>query len=67
MPVNHMSTFLPEYEPTIKAATNAGLAAVLTYLAKTDDIEDDAEDPEDPADAARADIGELGLPEAEAR
>lgn len=70
VPVNHMSTFLPEYEPTIKAATNAGLAAVLTYLAKTEDAECDVdgdEDAEDPAEAARADIGELGLPEAEAR
>ena len=73
IPVNHMATFLPEYEPTIKAATNAGLAAVLTYLAKTDaaaeDIEDaeDAEDTEDPADAARADIEQLKLPEAESR
>ena len=34
VPVNHMSTFLPEYEPTIDASTRAGLTAVLTYLAK---------------------------------
>ena len=29
-----MSTFLPEYEPTIDASTRAGLTAALTYLAK---------------------------------
>ena len=34
VPVNHMSTFLPEYEPTIDAATRAGVTAVLSYLAK---------------------------------
>ena len=34
VPVNHMSTFLPEYEPTIDASTRAGLTAALTYLAK---------------------------------
>lgn len=33
VPVNHMPTFLPEYEPTVNAATNAAAAAVLTYLA----------------------------------
>ena len=33
VPVNHMPTFLPEYEPTVYAATNAAAAAVLTYLA----------------------------------
>lgn len=32
VPVNHMSTFLPEYGPTADAATKAGAAAVLTYL-----------------------------------
>ncbi|MGD7000947.1 amidohydrolase [Corynebacterium halotolerans] len=32
VPVNHMSTFLPEYEPTVDAATKAGATAVLTYL-----------------------------------
>lgn len=31
-PVNHMPTFLPDYEPTIRAATEAGLAAALTFL-----------------------------------
>lgn len=34
VPVNHMSTFLPEYGPTIDAATCAGVTAVLSYLAK---------------------------------
>lgn len=34
IPVNHMPTFLPDYAPTVKAATNAGLTAVLTYLAQ---------------------------------
>ena len=34
VPVNHMSTFLPEYEPTIDASTRAGLTAALSYLAK---------------------------------
>lgn len=33
IPVNHQSTFLPDYEPTVDAATKAGAAAVLTYLA----------------------------------
>ncbi|MCT1627533.1 amidohydrolase [Corynebacterium sanguinis] len=33
VPVNHMANFLPEYEPTINAATRAAAAAVLTYLA----------------------------------
>ena len=33
VPVNHMPTFLPEYEPTVHAATHAAAAAVLTYLA----------------------------------
>lgn len=32
VPVNHMPTFLPDYEPTVTAATRAGLTAVLTYL-----------------------------------
>lgn len=32
VPVNHMNTFLPEYEPTVQAATNAAVASVLTYL-----------------------------------
>lgn len=34
VPVNHQSTFLPDYEPTIAATTKAGAAAVLTYLAE---------------------------------
>lgn len=34
VPVNHMPTFLPEYAPTMRSATRAGLAAVLTYLAR---------------------------------
>ena len=34
VPVNHMSTFLPDYEPTVTATTQAGAAAVLSYLAK---------------------------------
>lgn len=34
VPVNHMSTFLPEYEPTIRSASRAAAAAVLTYLAR---------------------------------
>ncbi|MCP1386660.1 amidohydrolase [Corynebacterium sp. TA-R-1] len=32
IPVNHMPTFLPEYEPTIAAATGAAAASVLAYL-----------------------------------
>ena len=32
VPVNHMSTFLPDYEPTVSSATRAAAAAVLTYL-----------------------------------
>lgn len=32
VPVNHMSTFLPDYEPTVDSATKAAAAAVLTYL-----------------------------------
>lgn len=32
VPVNHMSTFLPEYAPTVDAATKAGATAALTYL-----------------------------------
>ena len=32
IPVNHMPTFLPDYEPTIVSATEAGLVAVLGYL-----------------------------------
>ncbi|WP_342319993.1 amidohydrolase [Corynebacterium mayonis] len=33
IPVNHMSTFLPDYEPTIDAANRAAITAVMTYLA----------------------------------
>lgn len=32
IPVNHQSTFLPDYQPTVDAATKAGAAAALTYL-----------------------------------
>ncbi|WIM66921.1 amidohydrolase [Corynebacterium breve] len=32
VPVNHMDTFLPDYELTVDAATHAAAAAVLTYL-----------------------------------
>lgn len=32
VPVNHMSTFLPDYEPTVEATTKAAAAAVLTYV-----------------------------------
>lgn len=32
IPVNHMGSFLPDYEPTMAAATRAAAAAVLTYL-----------------------------------
>ena len=32
VPVNHMSTFLPDYTPTVTATTQAGAAAVLSYL-----------------------------------
>ncbi|MDO5031445.1 amidohydrolase [Corynebacterium sp.] len=31
-PVNHQSTFLPEYTPTMDSATQAAAAAILTYL-----------------------------------
>ena len=31
-PVNHQSTFLPDYAPTVSASTKAATAAVLTYL-----------------------------------
>lgn len=34
VPSNHMSTFLPDFEPTAKSATSAAAAAVLAYLAK---------------------------------
>lgn len=34
VPVNHMSTFIPEYEPTVKAATQAGVVAALSYLGR---------------------------------
>lgn len=32
IPANHMGTFLPDYEPTIRSCTLAGAAAVLSYL-----------------------------------
>ncbi|MBZ8178092.1 amidohydrolase [Corynebacterium poyangense] len=32
VPVNHQSTFLPEYEPTVYATTHAALSAILAYL-----------------------------------
>lgn len=31
-PVNHMGTFLPDYEPSMSATTRAAAAAVLSYL-----------------------------------
>jgi len=31
-PVNHQANFLPDYEPTVKASTQAAHAAVLAYL-----------------------------------
>lgn len=31
-PVNHQDNFLPDYAPTVAAATQAGAAAVLTFL-----------------------------------
>ncbi|MDO5668889.1 MAG: amidohydrolase [Corynebacterium sp.] len=34
VPVNHMNTFLPEYEPTVDATTKAAAAGVLTYLGR---------------------------------
>lgn len=34
IPSNHMSTFLPDFTPTVNASTTAAAAAVLTYLAK---------------------------------
>ncbi|WP_235840580.1 amidohydrolase [Corynebacterium liangguodongii] len=34
IPVNHMATFLPEYEPTIEAANRAAATAVLTFMAR---------------------------------
>lgn len=33
-PVNHQPNFLPDYAPTVDAATRAGAAAALTYLRK---------------------------------
>lgn len=32
VPVNHMSTFLPDFVPTVRACNLAALGAVLTYL-----------------------------------
>lgn len=32
IPANHMGTFIPDYDPTMNAATKAGATAVLTYL-----------------------------------
>ncbi|APT92279.1 metal-dependent amidase/aminoacylase/carboxypeptidase [Corynebacterium phocae] len=34
-PVNHQADFLPDYEPTVRASTLAGAAAVLTFLRPT--------------------------------
>lgn len=34
VPVNHMPTFLPDYEPTVRSATGAAIAAALSYLGK---------------------------------
>lgn len=33
-PVNHQATFLPDYEPTMRSATRAGAAAVLSFLGR---------------------------------
>ena len=33
-PVNHQADFLPDYAPTVAAATQAGLTAVLAYLGR---------------------------------
>ncbi|AKE41507.1 Metal-dependentamidase/aminoacylase/carboxypeptidase [Corynebacterium kutscheri] len=33
IPTNHSGDFLPDYQPTVTACTQAALAAVLTYLA----------------------------------
>lgn len=34
IPVNHMATFLPDYEPTLEACAKATVVAVMTYLRK---------------------------------
>ncbi|WP_407926290.1 amidohydrolase [Corynebacterium hindlerae] len=34
IPSNHMSTFLPDFTPTVTAATRAACTAVLSYLAR---------------------------------
>lgn len=34
-PVNHQATFLPDFAPTVYAATTAGAAAALTFLARS--------------------------------
>lgn len=36
VPVNHMSTFLPDFHPTVAACTKAAATAVLTYLGNPD-------------------------------
>lgn len=36
IPSNHMSTFLPDFEPTVHAANWAAATAVLTYLAASE-------------------------------
>ncbi|MFZ2290796.1 MAG: amidohydrolase, partial [Corynebacterium casei] len=33
-PVNHQSNFIPDFEPTCHSSTQAGAAAVLSFLAK---------------------------------
>ncbi|MFC5938338.1 amidohydrolase [Corynebacterium choanae] len=33
IPGNHMGTFLPDYEPSVQACTQAAAAAILTYVA----------------------------------
>ncbi|GAB3590378.1 putative hydrolase YxeP [Corynebacterium faecale] len=35
VPANHMGDFVPDFEPTVSAATTAAAAAVLTYLGAT--------------------------------
>lgn len=37
IPVNHMGTFLPDFEPTVAACTKAAATAVLTYLGSAGD------------------------------
>ena len=38
IPANHMGNFVPDFEPTVHAATTAATAAVLTYLGTTTEV-----------------------------